>query len=367
MTGPRPSPIAVAVANSHPIANVPTRKRSPAKDDTSSIPKPANEQIRAVPSARSRPRYVPSAQKPIATATRNRTWPSSWVVETARAPARSWPYAVVKALSGIGGEYPTSRAGRDGHMPTAIVTGANSGIGRGTAVALARRGFDLGLTWHSDEENLEEAVAECEAEGVRVVHRQVDLSAVPGPDAVVDELADELGGVDVLVSNAAAGHSTPFLEVELEEWEWVIRFALTAQFLVAQRAARRMVKQGRGGRIVFVTSIHELVPLETATAYTAAKHGTGGLMKVMALELAEHGITVNSVAPGEIATKMTGNEDTEPESEDRECVPLGRPGDANEIGAAAAFLASPEASYITGETLVVDCGMHLMAAIANQM
>ena len=252
-------------------------------------------------------------------------------------------------------------------MPTAIVTGANSGIGRGTAVALARRGFDLGFTWHSDEENLQEAVAECEAEGVRVVHRQVDLSEVPGADAVIDELAEELGGLDVLVSNAAAGHSTPFLEVDFEEWDWVIRFSLHAQFLCAQRAARRMVDQRRGGRIVFVTSIHELLPLEGSAGYCAAKHGTGGLMKVMALELAEHGITVNSVAPGEIATKMTGNEDTDPGTEEREGVPLGRPGDANEIGAAAAFLASGEASYITGETLVVDGGMHLMAAMANQL
>jgi NAD(P)-dependent dehydrogenase (short-subunit alcohol dehydrogenase family) len=220
-------------------------------------------------------------------------------------------------------------------MPIAIVTGGNSGIGRGAALALAKRGFDLGITWHSDKENVEEAVAELEAEGVRVETRQVDLAEVPGPDAVIDELADALGGLDAYVANAAAGHSTPFLELGFEEWEWVIRFALHAQFLTAQ--------------------------------YCAAKHSTGGLMKVMALELAEHGITVNSVAPGEIATKMTGNEDTDPQSEHRDGVPLRRPGDANEVGAAAAFLASPEASYITGETLVVDGGMHLMAAMANQM
>jgi NAD(P)-dependent dehydrogenase (short-subunit alcohol dehydrogenase family) len=204
-------------------------------------------------------------------------------------------------------------------MPIAIVTGGNSGIGRGAALALAKRGFDLGITWHSDEENVEEAVAELEAEGVRVETRQVDLAEVPGPDAVIDELADALGGLDAYVANAAAGHSTPFLELGFEEWEWVIRFALHAQFLTAQ--------------------------------YCAAKHG----------------ITVNSVAPGEIATKMTGNEDTDPQSEHRDGVPLRRPGDANEVGAAAAFLASPEASYITGETLVVDGGMHLMAAMANQM
>jgi len=279
----------------------------------------------------------------------------------------SRPYAVVKAASDMCGEYPTPGGGKEVNMSIAIVTGANSGIGRGTALALARRGFDLGITWHSDEENLDEAVAELEAEGVRVETRRVDLSQVPGPDAVIDDLADALGGLDAYVANAAAGHSTPFLELGFDEWEWVVRFALHAQFLTAQRAARRMVDQGRGGRIVFVTSIHELVPLAGSAGYCAAKHGTGGLMKVMALELAEHGITVNSVAPGEIATKMTGNEDTDPRTEQRDGVPLGRPGDANEIGAAAAFLASPEASYITGETLVVDGGMHLMAAMANQM
>ena len=252
-------------------------------------------------------------------------------------------------------------------MPIAIVTGGNSGIGRGAALALAKRGYDLGISWHSDEENLEAAVAELEAEGVRVETRQADLSEVPGPDAVIDELADALGGLDALVNNAAAGLDSPFLETDFETFERTVRLTLFNPFLCGQRAARRMVDQGRGGRIVFVTSIHELVPLETATAYTAAKHGTGGLMKVMALELAEHGITVNSVAPGEIATKMTGNEDVDPRTEHRDGVPLRRPGDANEFGAAAAFLASPEASYITGETLVVDGGMHLMAAMANQL
>src|SRR4051794_21661616 len=127
-----------------------------------------------------------------------------------------------------------------------------------------------------------------------------------------------------------------------------------------------MVDQGRGGHIVFVPSIHELVPLETATAYTAAKHGTGGLMKSMALELAEHGITVNSVAPGEIATPMTGNEDVDPRTIERSGIPAGRPGHANEIAAAVVWLASPEAAYATGASFVIDGGLLLMAAVRNE-
>ena len=128
-----------------------------------------------------------------------------------------------------------------------------------------------------------------------------------------------------------------------------------------------MVAGGRGGRIVNVTSVHEHVPLNGSVAYTAAKHGLGGVTKSMALELAGHGITVNSVAPGEIATPMTGQPDGDPHAEDRPGVPAGRPGDAREIAAAIAYLCSPDASYTTGASFVIDGGMLLMAAMANQL
>src|SRR3954451_8988050 len=147
-------------------------------------------------------------------------------------------------------------------MPIAIITGGNSGIGRACAVALARRGFDIALTWHEDERNLREAVAELERHGVRVEHRRADFEDVPGADAVIDELADALGGLDALVTNPASGHSTPSLETDHETFHTVLRLTLLNPFLCGQRAARRMVDQGRGGRIVNVTSVHEHVPLE---------------------------------------------------------------------------------------------------------
>ncbi|MBE2315947.1 SDR family oxidoreductase [Solirubrobacter sp. CPCC 204708] len=252
-------------------------------------------------------------------------------------------------------------------MPVAIVTGGNSGIGRACAVALAQRGFDIGLTWHSDEDILAEVVAELSRHGARVEHRQADFSTVPGPDAVIDELADALGGLDAFVANAAAGHSTPFLETDLDTFQTVLSLTLVGPFLCSQRAARRMVDAGHGGRIVHVTSVHEHVPLEGSSGYVAGKHGLGGLTKVMALELASHAITVNAVAPGEIATKMTGNEDADPRGEDRPGIPMGRPGDAREVADVVALLCSAEAGYVTGASYVVDGGMLLMSAQANQL
>ena len=248
-------------------------------------------------------------------------------------------------------------------MPVAIVTGGNSGIGRACAVALARRGFDLGITWHSDEEHLESVVSELSGLGARVETRRADFEQ-RGADAVIDELADALGGLDALVLNAASGHSSAYLETTEDTFRTVVELTLIAPFLCGQRAARRM---GAGGRIVHVTSVHEHVPLSGSAAYTAGKHGLGGLTKVMALELAARGIRVNAVAPGEIATRMTGNEDVDPASEERPGIPLGRPGNANEVAAVVALLCSDEAGYVTGASYVVDGGMLLMAAEANSL
>ena len=248
----------------------------------------------------------------------------------------------------------------------AIVTGADSGIGRATAVALAGAGLDVGITYRSDEEGASETKAEVEALGRRCEVRRLDLEDPTTGPVVVDDLAEALGGVDVLVNNAATGAMAPALELDFEEWRTVLSVDLDGPFLCSQAAGRRMVAAGRGGRIINVTSVHEHVPLEGAVAYCASKGGLGQLTKVMALELAPHGITVNAVAPGEIATPMTGNDDVDPETVDRPFIPVGRPGSAHEMAAVIAFLASPDASYVTGASIVADGGLLLMAAIPNQ-
>jgi NAD(P)-dependent dehydrogenase (short-subunit alcohol dehydrogenase family) len=251
-------------------------------------------------------------------------------------------------------------------MASAIVTGGNSGIGRAAAVALARCGCDIGIAWHEDEPRAQETIAECEDEGVRAVARRFDLEELPAAASAIDELADELGGLSVLVNCAATTHRDAFLELGLETFRRVIDVDLTAQFLCAQAAARRMIALGRGGRIINITSVHEHVPLRGSAAYCAAKGGLGLLTKVMALELAEQGITVNSIAPGEIATPMTGQHHEDPHEEERPMIPAGRPGHAREIAEWIAFLASSGAQYSTGASHVVDGGMLLMAAVANQ-
>ncbi|MFJ4266342.1 SDR family oxidoreductase [Paenarthrobacter nicotinovorans] len=248
---------------------------------------------------------------------------------------------------------------------TAIVTGSDSGIGRATAVALAQAGMDVGITWYSDQQGAEKTAEEVRSLGRKAVVQQLDTTDAPGTAAAVDKLAEELGGVDVFVNNSGTGDGTKFLDLDYETWMSTLNTNLNGAFVAMQTAAKRMVKAGRGGRIIAVTSVHEFQPRVGASAYDASKHGLGGLIKTMALELAEHGITANSVAPGEIATPMTGQEDEDPTTKDRPGVPLGRPGDAREIAAVIAFLASPASSYVNGASWPVDGGMLQMGPQAG--
>jgi len=249
----------------------------------------------------------------------------------------------------------------DAYDRVAIVTGADSGIGRATAVALAGSGFDVGVTYSRDADGAEATAEEVRGAGVRAEVRHVDLSDPGAAADALDGLADALGGIGVLVNAAGSGTDSPILELDLATWRDVLAVDLDGAFTCSQRMARRMVAARRGGRIVNVTSVHEHQPRVGSAAYSSAKAGLGMLTKSLALELAEHRITVNSVAPGEISTPMTGQTDVDPHSEQRPGVPLGRPGDAREVAAVIAFLAGPDASYVTGASFVVDGGMLLTA------
>src|SRR3954451_3765119 len=248
-------------------------------------------------------------------------------------------------------------------MPVAIVTGSDSGIGKATAVALADSGYDIGVTWNTDEQGARDTAAEVESKGRRAAVRRLSVDDAADAARMVDDFAGELGEIDVLVNNAGTGIDEPFIEQSLDHWRHVIDTNLTGPFVAGQRAAQRMVEAGRKGAIVNITSVHEHIPKSGAAAYCASKGGLGLLTKVMALELAQHGIRVNAIGPGEISTPMTGQHEEDPEEQDREGdIPLGRPGHAYEIGRWVAFLASDAASYATGSSFVVDGGLMLMAA-----
>ena len=149
----------------------------------------------------------------------------------------------------------------------AIVTASDSGIGKASAVELARAGCDVGVTWHEDERGAEGAAEEIRSLGRTAEVRRLDLTDAAGSARVIEELGDALGGIDVFVNNAGTGHSEPFLEHSLDAWHHVLGVNLTGAFVCGQVAARRMVANGNGGRIINITSVHEHVPLLGSSAY----------------------------------------------------------------------------------------------------
>ena len=236
----------------------------------------------------------------------------------------------------------------------AAITGGALGIGRATAQLFAAEGALVAL---GDVEvtGAETVAKEIVNGGGRAIAVGVDVGDAGQVQAFVDRVVAEFGRLDVMFANAGIAHSAPFLEHPEAQWHRVLRVNLTGVFLCCQIAARQMVKQG-GGRIITTASINGFRGVENLVGYNAAKAGVIELTKTMAVELAQHHITVNAIAPAQIDTRLTRSLPAEARQRRTERIPMGRFGEVDEVARAALFLASDDASYVTGHTLAVDGG-----------
>jgi glucose 1-dehydrogenase len=244
----------------------------------------------------------------------------------------------------------------------ALVTGASHGIGKATALALAREGADVAITWRSREEGARDTIAQLLALGRRSFITHGEMTNPDDCVRVVDEAAEALGGIDILINNAGGGRNDALLNQTLDNWRYTLDLCVTAPFLCGQRAGQRMVEQGTGGAIVNISSVHSTHAWPNDGAYGVAKAGVNRLTISMALEWARFGIRVNCIAPGYIKVAETEEElarYVEQEESATPVVPLRRVGHPDEIAGAVVFLVSDDASYVTGRTLVVDGGLLL--------
>lgn len=244
----------------------------------------------------------------------------------------------------------------------ALVTGAGSdGIGRAISLAFASEGADVAMFYHRSAEGAAHAAATIRETGRRAVTVQVNLADVPAVRRAVGDVVNQLGGVDILVNNAAAITRTPFLELTDEEWDAIQTVNLRGYFVCAQETARDMARRGQEGRIIMISSVNQQIVTGEQAHYCAAKGGIMQLAKAMALELAPLGITVNVIAPGTVETDFNRHLLIDPafrELRERP-VPMGRLGQPADITGAAVFLASDESAYVTGASIVVDGGLSL--------
>jgi glucose 1-dehydrogenase len=246
----------------------------------------------------------------------------------------------------------------------ALVTGAARGIGRGCALELARAGADVAVNDRERSPAAEAIVAEIQALGRQAVLVEGDVFTRPGCEHVVAAALQALGRIDILLSNPAYSRRGPFLEYDPETFDKVLRGTLYGGFHVSQLVARHMVERGGGGKIVFISSIHARIPYTRSVAYNAAKSGLNNMAFTIAAELTRQRINVNVLEPGWIDTP--GEHETfgsEAIARAAPTLPWGRLGTPADIGKAAVFLASEDADYITGTTLVVDGGFCLRGAM----
>src|SRR5512142_1979788 len=242
---------------------------------------------------------------------------------------------------------------------TALVTGASRGIGRAVAIALARGGANVALNYAGNAAAAEEALKLVLAAGApKAKVYRFDVADPAACNAAVEQVIADLGGVDVLVNNAGIAIDQLVMRLKDEDWNRQLQVNLTGAFNLTRAAARPMMKQ-RGGAIVNLTSVVGEMGNAGQAAYAATKAGLIGLTKAVARELASRGVRVNAVAPGYVDTDMTQALPEAARGKLQEMIPLARIGTAQDVAAAVAFLASDQASYVTGEVLRVNGGMYM--------
>ncbi len=250
----------------------------------------------------------------------------------------------------------------------ALVTGANSGIGKSIAIALAHAGADVVVNYVSRKELANEVVAEASRCGSKSYAFQADVSKEDEVQAMFRDMVKNLGRVDIVVNNAGLQKDAKFDEMTLADWNFVIGVNLTGQFLCAREAVRQFKKQGvskdiscAAGKIICISSVHEVIPWAGHVNYAASKGGVMLMMKSIAQEVAPYRIRVNSIAPGAVRTpiNMEAWGTKEAYQELLKLIPYKRIGEPNEIGRAAVWLSSDDSDYVHGITLFVDGGMTL--------
>ncbi len=256
----------------------------------------------------------------------------------------------------------------------ALITGAASGIGKGVALAMADAGADVVVNYIGDAGPAQTLVSEIRRKDRRAMAVEADVSSEDQVRNMFETAIAELGTIDILVSNAGIQKDSPFHEMTLAQWQKVIDVNLTGGFLCAREAVREFLRRGvvpekssAAGKIIFISSVHEVIPWARHANYAASKGGIELLMKSLAQEAAEHKIRVNSIGPGAIRTPINRSAWETPEAMKKllTLIPWGRIGEPPDIGAAAVWLASDESEYVHGTTLFVDGGMTLYPGFAT--